>query len=407
MRLYSRSQLIVVAAITAVCAISATAAVVFLANSGAGVFGASRISRPPFSLQSSYTSIHAIPVESGPALSADELQTIRVYDERNAGVVNISTETVTYNWFLEPIPREGGTGSGSIIDSRGYVLTNYHVVERAVKVFITLSDGERIEGDVIGADPENDLAVIKVDPGERVLQTIPFGESSSLRIGQKVLAIGNPFGLDRTLTTGIVSGLGRPVRASTDRVIRDMIQTDASINPGNSGGPLLDGAGNMVGINTAIYSPSRTGGSIGIGFAVPVDTARRVVPDLIQFGQVRRGWIEMIPREIIPQLAQYASLPVSEGLLISQVTSGGNAEKAGLVGGSRSAAVRIGATVVYLGGDIVVEVNGVRTKRLSDLFEALEDTRPGDRVSVKYIRDGETRETTVTLSERPSRTQWD
>ncbi|TVR56474.1 MAG: PDZ domain-containing protein [Spirochaetaceae bacterium] len=407
MRLYSRSQLIVVAAITAVCAIAGTAAVVFLADSGTDVFVSSRVSRQPFSLQSSYTSIHAIPVESGPGLSADELQTIRVYDERNAGVVNISTETVTYNWFLEPIPREGGTGSGSIIDSRGYVLTNYHVVERAVKVFITLSDGERIEGDVIGADPENDLAVIKVDPGERVLRTIPFGESSSLRIGQKVLAIGNPFGLDRTLTTGIVSGLGRPVRASTDRVIRDMIQTDASINPGNSGGPLLDGAGNMVGINTAIYSPSRTGGSIGIGFAVPVDTARRVVPDLIQFGQVRRGWIEMIPREIIPQLAQYANLPVSEGLLISQVTPGGNAEKAGLVGGSRSAAVRIGATVVYLGGDIVVEVNGVRTKRLSDLFEALEDTRPGDGVSVTYIRDGETRETTVALSERPSRTQWD
>lgn len=407
MRLYSRSQLVVVATITAVCAIVATVGLFISTDVRAGLLRLTRVEPQPFALQPSYTPIHAIPVESGPPLSADELQTIRVYDERNPGVVNISTETVTYNWFLEPIPREGSTGSGSIIDARGYVLTNFHVVERAVKVFITLADGERIEGDVIGADPENDLAVVKFEPGERVLQTIPFGESSTLRIGQKVLAIGNPFGLDRTLTTGIVSGLGRPVRTSTDRVIRDMIQTDASINPGNSGGPLLDAAGNMIGINTAIYSPSRTGGSIGIGFAVPVDTARRVVPDLIQFGQVRRGWIEMIPREIIPQLAQYASLPVSEGLLISQVTPGGNAERAGLTGGSRSAAVRIGSTVVYLGGDIVVEVNGVPTKRLSDLFEALEDTRPGDTVSVTYIRDRETRTTTVTLSERPSRTQWD
>jgi S1-C subfamily serine protease len=345
-------------------------------------------------------------VQEGVRFSPEELENIRVYEQRNAAVVNITTETVTYNWFLEPVPREGGSGSGSIIDARGYVLTNNHVVSGAFKVFITLADGLRIEGEVIGTDAENDLAVVYFEPPAGVeLATIPMGSSSNLRVGQKVLAIGNPFALDRTLTVGIVSGLGRPIRTSNNLVIRDMIQTDASINPGNSGGPLLDASGTMIGINTMIYSPS--GGSIGIGFAVPIDTARRVVPDLIQFGMVRRGWIEIVPRQLFPQLVRYADLPVSRGVLVSEVIPGGNAAAAGLRGGSPENAVRYGNTVIYLGGDIIVEVDDYPVETVANLYEALEDNAPGEEVTVVYIRGRRERSTNLVLSERPERFQWD
>lgn len=345
-----------------------------------------------------------VPASSG-VLGPDETENIQVYQERNEGVVNITTETVAYNWFLEPVPRQGSSGSGSVIDRRGYVLTNQHVVEDAVKVFVTLADESRIEGRVIGTDPENDLAVVQFEPGKRSLTVIPMGESESLQVGQKVLAIGNPFGLDRTLTRGIISGLGRPLRARNELVIQNMIQTDASINPGNSGGPLLDSRGRMIGINTMIYSPS--GGSVGIGFAVPVDTARRVVPDLLELGYVRRGWIDIVPRALFPQLVDYANLPVSEGILISEVVPGGNADEAGLRGGSERRAVRYGRTVIYLGGDIIVGVDGAPVESIANLYEALEDNRPGDTVEVEYIRNGNRRTTEVTLSERPERLEWD
>ncbi|MDR2516241.1 MAG: trypsin-like peptidase domain-containing protein, partial [Spirochaetaceae bacterium] len=201
----------------------------------------------------------------------DERENIAVYEQFNEAVVNITTETVGINWFLEPVPQDGGSGSGSIIGTQGYVLTNNHVIENAYKVHINLADGSQIEGSVVGTDPENDIAVLKFEPPAGAqLKTIPFGDSSNLRVGQRVLAIGNPFALERTLTVGIVSGLGRPIQTSRQNIIRDMIQTDASINPGNSGGPLLDAQGRMIGINTMIYSPS--GGSVGIGFAVPVNT---------------------------------------------------------------------------------------------------------------------------------------
>jgi S1-C subfamily serine protease len=339
------------------------------------------------------------------SLAREEVDTIEIYERRNRAVVNVNTETVAYNWFLEPVPQEGTSGSGSIIDERGYVLTNNHVIDGATRVFVTLADGERLRGEVVGKDPENDLAVIRFDPGGRRLETIPMGNSDELRVGQAVLAIGNPFGLDRTLTTGIVSGLGRPLRARNDLVIRDMIQTDASINPGNSGGPLLDSSGRMIGINTMIFSP--TGGSVGIGFAVPVNTARRVVPDLIEYGVVRRGWIDIVPRQLFPQLVDYADLPVNRGLLISEVIPGGNADAAGLRGGSRSRAVRYGRTVIFLGGDIITAIDGMPVTSIANMYEALEDNPPGDTVVVEYVRNGRVREVDVELSTRPERFQWD
>ena len=323
------------------------------------------------------------PVQASVPYTEDERQNITVYERLNAAVVNITTETMAINWFLEPVPQAGGSGSGSIIDSRGYVLTNNHVIQNAYKVFINLADGSQFEGTVIGIDPENDIAVVKFDPPRGMeLQTIPYGDSDTLKVGQKVLAIGNPFALERTLTVGIVSGLGRPIQISRQHIVRDMIQTDASINPGNSGGPLLNIQGRMIGINTMIYSPS--GGSVGIGFAIPVNTAKRVVTELIQYGKVRRGWIDITPVQLFPQLVRYAKLPVDSGILVSRTRRGGLAERAGLRQGSEP--VQYMRSTIFLGGDIITSVNGMKINNLSDLYSALEHSKPGDRAKLGIIR---------------------
>ncbi len=356
-------------------------------------------------LPSSTPSLPEFIATSNSRFSMDEQENISIYDTYNKGVVNITTETIAYNWFFEPVPQDGESGSGSIIDVQGHVLTNHHVIENANKIFITLADGTRYEGDIVGVDTENDLAVLSFNPKGKVLITIPLGESSNLKVGQKVLAIGNPFALERTLTTGIISGVGRPVRTRNKLIIRNMIQTDASINMGNSGGPLLDSNGRVIGVNTIIYSLS--GGSLGIGFAIPIDTAKRVIPDLIQYGKVRRGWIDIIPRQLFPELVQYDRLPVSQGILISQIEPGGNALAAGLRGGKKNKAVRYGNTIVYLGGDIIVEIDGMDVFGIANLYEALEDNKPGDVVKVIYIRGKRKLETEVTLSERPENFQWD
>ncbi len=336
-------------------------------------------------------------------LSDEEIDNILIYKRLNDGVVNITSITVEYNWFLEPIPKSG-TGSGSIIDQEGHILTNYHVIKDADNLSITLSDGSEYPGRVVGVDPENDLAVVKFDPKGKILTTIPFGNSDKLRVGQKVLAIGNPFALERTLTTGIVSGLGRPVRNESGLIIQKMIQTDASINPGNSGGPLLNSKGEMIGINTMIFSPS--GGSVGVGFAVPVNTAKRVVTDLIRYGYVRRGWIDIVPVQLFPALVKYARLPVSKGILVSEVMPGSNAEKAGLRGGSHRNAVRSGSKIIYLGGDIIVEIDKTPVSSLADMFSALEDNKPGERVEVKVVRGRKKLTLYVKLSVRPRTFKW-
>ncbi len=331
--------------------------------------------------------------------SAEERDNIRIYESLNRGVVNITTEILRMNWFLEPVPSDGGTGSGSIIDKRGYILTNYHVVKGAYKLYINLYDGSQFIGKVVGKDKENDLAVVKFDPQGKELVTVPFGDSSRLKVGQKVLAIGNPFGYDRTLTTGIVSGLGRPVRTSGSLIIQGMIQTDASINPGNSGGPLIDSRGRMIGINTMIYSPS--GGSVGIGFAIPINTARRIVPDLIAYGHVNRGWIDFYPVQLDQNIVRYGKLSVNKGILVSKVEKNSNAAKAGIRGGDIHNPVQYGKSIIYFGGDIILEVDGVKTATLADLFSALEDSKPGEKVAVVLMRGKRKLTVTVVLSKRP------
>jgi len=339
----------------------------------------------------------ARPVQRARPFSESERENIEIYERLNSAVVNITTQVMAINWFLEPVPQAGGSGSGSVIDPSGFVVTNNHVIANAHRIFVTLADGSQFDGEVVGTDPENDIAVLKFSPPPgTVLQTVPYGDSGSLRVGQKVLAIGNPFALERTLTVGIVSGLGRPIRISNRHVVRDMIQTDASINPGNSGGPLLDSQGRMIGINTMIYSP--TGGSVGIGFAVPVNTATRVVNELIRYGRVRRGWIDASMVQLFPALVRHANLPVDDGLLVSRTDRGGLAEKAGLRQGGT--AVRYGRNVIYVGGDIITSVNGVEIRALSDLYAALETSRPGDKARVGVIRDGNALTIEVPLASR-------
>ena len=335
-----------------------------------------------------------------PTYTQDELENISVYEKYNEAVVNINTAVMGINWFLEPVPQEGGSGSGSIIDSRGYVVTNVHVIEDAYKIYISLSDGTQYEGSVVGIDEASDIAVIKFDPPKDVeLKTIPFGESDNLKVGQKVLAIGNPFGFERTLTTGIVSGLGRPIKNSNNVIIRDMIQTDTAINPGNSGGPLLDTTGRMIGINTMIYSTS--GSSAGIGFAVPINTAKRVVSDLIQYGKVRRGAIDGVLVQLTNSISNYANLPVSQGLLVSELSNNSFAKQTGLKAGTEAVQYgsRYNSTTIYLGGDVIVAIDGVSVTSLADYYSLLESKKPGDSVTLTIIRNRKQQDITIKLDE--------
>ena len=403
MRLYSRKQALIYCAISGIIvgAISAACTVLFLGNGTqsspkqqtelkeASVVPSESSSMgktDAFDLEAETPSVNV--ANDSPNYTQDELQNISVYEKCNEAVVNITTQTMGYNWFLEPVITGSGSGSGSIIDKRGYVVTNCHVIEDATTINISLADGTSYEGHVIGKDIESDIAVIKFDPDPKTeLKTIDFGNSDALKVGQKVIAIGNPFALERTMTTGIISGLGRPIQSSNNVIIRNMIQTDAAINPGNSGGPLLDSKGHMIGINTIIYSKS--GSSSGVGFAIPVSTARRVVRDLLAFGRVNRGTIQASFVQNTGRIAAYAGYKISTGLLVNKVRSGSKAAQGGLKGGTK--AVQYGTfnpQTIYLGGDIITEVNGIKIDRLADFYSALEDKKPGDKINITVYRDG-------------------
>lgn len=335
--------------------------------------------------------------DSSAKFTLDEQQNISVYEKCNEAVVNITTQVMGYNWFYEPVYTSSGSGSGSIIDKRGYVVTNVHVIENASAITISLSDGSSYEGKIVGQDKESDIAVLKFEvPQNVMLKTISFGDVTNLKVGQKVIAIGNPFGLERTMTTGIISGLGRPIQESQNVIIRNMIQTDAAINPGNSGGPLLDSQGRMIGINTIIYSKS--GSSSGVGFAIPVSTARRVVADLLKFGKVNRGVMKLDLIQNTARIAKYAGYNISSGMIVSRVRNGSRADQAGIQGGTQ--AVKYGTfnpQTIYLGGDIIVAIDNIEITKLADYYSALESKVPGDTVSVTIIRRGKKQTLRVVL----------
>ncbi|MEP7147830.1 MAG: trypsin-like peptidase domain-containing protein [Acidobacteriota bacterium] len=322
---------------------------------------------------------------SDPNAVSDEQNSIEVYKAISPGVAFINTTSYRQDFWGGT--QEGkGNGSGSVIDSNGHILTNYHVIEGAQKLSVSFGGEKNYPATLVGGDPDTDLAVIKIDPSPTGLTVVPLGNSDSLVVGQKVLAIGNPFGLDRTLTTGVISGLQRPIRARNNRPIDAAIQTDASINPGNSGGPLLDKFGRMIGINSQILSPA--GGSVGVGFAVPVNTAKRVLPQLIQFGEVRRPKLGASLPSVKDLAERGYRMPVQQGLLVYSLVPGGAAERAGL------RPVTANGTL----GDIIVSADGQTLNDMDDLFRLLDKKQIGDTVELQVYRDGRTSSIPVRLT---------
>lgn len=331
---------------------------------------------------------------SNPSVVSDEQNSIEVYKSLSPGVAFITTSSRVETYWGEESEQERGNGSGSVIDNQGHILTNYHVVEGASKLTVSFGGDKVYPAKFVGGDPDTDLAVIKITPPAEGLTVVQLGDSDKLAVGQKVLAIGNPFGLDRTLTTGVISGLQRPIRARNGRPIDAAIQTDASINPGNSGGPLLDKFGRMIGINSQILS--RSGGSVGVGFAIPVNTAKRVVPQILQYGEVRRPKLgaNLLPVENLRE--QGLSLPVESGLLVRSALPGGAAAASGLRGLSQDAS---GEVIL---GDIIVAIDGQKMNTLDDLYRYLDKKQIGDTVQAEIYRNGRTQTVPVKLMTSPT-----
>jgi S1-C subfamily serine protease len=306
-----------------------------------------------------------------------------------------------FNPFGEPEP-EGGlaTGSGFVIDREGHVITNNHVIEGASKVSVKLGDSETsYDAEVVGTDPGTDIALLKVDAPEKAFHPLRLGRSSEMEVGDPVVAIGNPFGLDRTVTSGIVSAVQRNIQAPNGFSISHVIQTDAAINPGNSGGPLINAAGEVIGINAQIATGGGGGGNVGIGFAIPIDTLRANLEQLKETGEVEHAFIGISGGTITPELAKALNLPVDEGVIVQSVVPDGPADKAGLEAGSTSATIN--GEQVRLGGDIITEVDGEKVKSMDELVELIQGSKPGDKLELTYLRDGDEKTADVTLGTQP------
>lgn len=346
--------------------------------------------------QHTSATVSALPAPANAEVSLDptEAENVRIYRQASPAVANIVTRMVQYDFFYNAVPVEGA-GSGFVIDTAGHILTNYHVVDGAQAIEVTLGDQSRFKAKYIGADTRNDIALIQISPGVHKLATLPLGDSRNLQVGQRVLAIGNPFGFQSTLTTGVVSSLGRTVQTGDNTFIDEAIQTDAAINRGNSGGPLLNTRGEVIGINSAIYAPNGT--TAGIGFAIPINTARRVANDLITQGHVRRATLGVEGRAIWPELAEALKIPVQHGILIERVTPGGAAAQAGVRGGNK--VVLAGLQQLTIGGDVLVAINGNEVTSPTDLSLMLNRASPGDTVTLTILRDGKKIDVKVKLGQ--------
>ena len=362
---FSARQILLFAFATAITAVGASAILYSVKDSWGTVDPSAK----------TFAESTAIPAGiSDPQTVSDEQNSIEVYRSVSPSVAFINTTSMQETMFGM---QEGkGNGSGSVIDSNGHILTNYHVVEGAQKLTVSFGGDKVYDATYVGGDPDTDLAVIKITPPASGLTVISLSDSDKLVVGQKVLAIGNPFGLDRTLTTGVISGLQRPIRARNNRPIDAAIQTDASINPGNSGGPLLDKYGKMIGINSQILSPA--GGSVGVGFAIPVNTAKRVIPQLIQYGEVRRPKLGASLPSVTELREQGYRMPVEEGLLVLQTVPNSPATAAGLRGLGPDGTIN----------DIIVGADGQPMKNLDDLYRLLDRKQFGETVQLEVFRNG-------------------
>jgi len=357
--------------------------------------GAHWAPREPVAVEALRGSLAAFSAPTDAGLDALESENVRIYRDASPAVANIVTRTVEYDFFYNAVPVEGA-GSGFVIDAAGHILTNLHVVQDAQAIEVTLGDQSRYKARFIGADTRNDIALIQIDPKGKKLSSLPLGDSRSLQVGQRVLAIGNPFGFESTLTTGVVSALGRTVQTSDTTFIDEAIQTDAAINRGNSGGPLLNSRGQVIGINSAIYTPSGT--TAGIGFAIPINTARRVADDLISKGRVLQAQLGIQGRALWPDLSSALDLPVEHGLLVEAVTPGGPAAQAGIRGGDK--VVLAGLQKLRIGGDVLTAMDGQPISSQLDLNVLLNRHHPGDTVTLTVYRGKQKMETRATLGER-------
>jgi S1-C subfamily serine protease len=350
-------------------------------------------------------------VEQAPLTRADEasdgkgLTARDIYKRDAAGVVFIKSQVVqrTQSPFDFGLPQEQrgeATGSGFVIDRDGTIVTNAHVVNGATKVTVTFQNDKTVDAKVLGKDESTDLAVLKVDPEGLSLTPLQLGTSRTVQVGDPTVAIGNPFGLERTLTTGVISATKRTIQAPNNFEIDGVIQTDAAINPGNSGGPLIDATGKVIGINSQIATGGNGNGSVGIGFAVPIDTAKRIIPQLEKSGRVDRGFLGITSIPIDQSLADL-NLPVAHGALVQTVTPGSPAAKAGIRAGSTTATLSSGDTI-QLGGDVITKVDDKAIRSADDLASAIATKKKGDEVTLTIVRDGKTKSVRVTLADRPA-----
>jgi len=313
-----------------------------------------------------------------------------------------SQEPESFSPFGEPQPEGGGnaTGSGFVIDDEGHVITNNHVIEGAGSVRVKLGDSETsYDAEVVGTDPGTDIALLKVDAPEKEFHPLTLGSSADLEVGDPVVAIGNPFGLDSTVTSGIVSALQRDIQAPNGFSISHVIQTDAAINPGNSGGPLINAEGAVIGINAQIATGGTSSGNVGIGFAIPIDTLRDNLEQLKETGEVDHAFIGISGGTVTPELAKAVNLPVDEGVIVQTVIKDGPADKAGLEAGNTSAT--IDGEEVRLGGDIITEVDGEKVKSMDEMIEIVQESKPGDELKLTILRDGQEKTADVTLGTQP------
>jgi S1-C subfamily serine protease len=348
-----------------------------------------------------------LPQPAAQQSGGNDLTVNDIYRADAPGVVFVSAQSAPRSPSpLDPFGGGGGgtaTGSGFVIDRNGNILTNAHVVEGAQKVDVTLGStdsSQPVSAEVVGRDPSTDVALLKVDAPADELHPVALGDSTEVTVGDPVVAIGNPFGLDRTATAGIVSALQREIRAPNGFTINDVIQTDAAINPGNSGGPLLDGHGRVIGINSQIESPNG-GGNVGIGFAVPINTVRQVTQQLLSSGEVKHAFLGISGTDVTPQLADVLNLSAKQGALVQAVVPGGPADKAGVEAGR--ATVSIEGQRVRAGGDVITEVDGQPVGGMEDVAAAISEKQPGDRVELTLVHGSETRTVSVTLGDQPAR----
>ncbi|MGC9292302.1 MAG: S1C family serine protease [Acidobacteriaceae bacterium] len=318
--------------------------------------------------------------EAAPALTPEEQQNVAVYKRALPSVVNITSTTVAFDFFYGPVPQQG-QGSGFILDKQGHILTNFHVVSDARQVEVTLFDKHRYKAKVLLNDKSHDLALLQIDAPN--LQPATLADSRGLQVGQVVYAIGNPFGLNGTMTRGIISSI-RSVRGPLGNLIEDAIQTDAAINPGNSGGPLLNSRGEVIGINSMIATGGGADQNAGVGFAIPINTAKAVLNDFAQYGKVLRPTLGIVSLPIGPDLAGQMGLPADSGVLIERVLPGGPADRAGLRGGTQKA--YLGNTPIYVGGDLIVAINGEQVTNAQDISEIMDGHKSGEKITVTIFR---------------------